>query len=220
MDLRSLSGRTCHRNGRGVRTSEPWEGEVSGRERYAPQPRRVRIGHGLLKTRAQGEHNKHLQTTAAHVAPHQSNSRLACILLTALHIGRLFLLLGNVNGHLVRAASFSLFCVPTQHGPGPQPQRPHPAAPAQLREAFSDFLKKYNSPLPSSGKNTRQNSQRLTFKDFWEAPERLSRPRIRQLEDAEIDAVLVSEMLWRDFGLDLCPVSVERRSIIAIGLET
>ncbi|KAF8495229.1 hypothetical protein F5888DRAFT_590983 [Russula emetica] len=77
-----------------------------------------------------------------------------------------------------------------QWPPGPQPQRPHPAAPVQLKETFSDFLKKFNSQSPSPGKNSQQNSQRLTFKDFWEAPEPLWRPRIRQLEDAEIDAVL------------------------------
>ncbi|KAI0276160.1 hypothetical protein BGY98DRAFT_919752 [Russula aff. rugulosa BPL654] len=74
---------------------------------------------------------------------------------------------------------------------GPQPQRPHPAAPAQLKETFSDFLKKFNSPSPPSGRSTQQ-SQRQTFKDFWEAPGSLWRPRIRQLEEAEIDAVLVS----------------------------
>jgi small subunit ribosomal protein YMR-31 len=77
-----------------------------------------------------------------------------------------------------------------QWPPGPQPQRPHPAAPVQLKETFSDFLKKYNSPSPSSGRNTQKNSQRLIFNDFWEAPEHLWRPRIKQLEDAEIDAVL------------------------------
>jgi small subunit ribosomal protein YMR-31 len=87
---------------------------------------------------------------------------------------------------------FFSVCIPTQHSAGPQPQRPHPAAPAQLKETFSDFLKKYNSPSPSSGRNAQQNSQRPTFKDFWEAPVSLWRPRIRQLEDAEIDAVLVS----------------------------
>ena len=30
------------------------------------------------------------------------------------------------------------------------------------------------------------------FSDFWEAPGRLWRPKVRQLEDVEIDAVLVS----------------------------
>ena len=30
------------------------------------------------------------------------------------------------------------------------------------------------------------------FSDFWEAPGRLWQPKVRQLEDVEIDAVLVS----------------------------
>ena len=91
-----------------------------------------------------------------------------------------------------RAFPWSVFPLNlNMHGPGPQPQRPHPAAPAQLKETFSDFLKRYNSPSPPPGRNTQHNSQRVTFKDFWEAPVALWRPRIRQLEDAEIDAVLV-----------------------------
>jgi hypothetical protein len=106
--FRCLSGQTCRRNGIVVRTLGPWGGEVSERrERYVPQPRRVRIGHGLPKTRAPGEHNKHPQTTHAH-QPSIKFTHLACILLSALHIGRLFLSLGNVNGHLVRVALFSL----------------------------------------------------------------------------------------------------------------
>ena len=78
---------------------------------------------------------------------------------------------------------------------GPQPQRPHPAAPAQLKEAFSDFLEKYKnfSSLPGISKNhSQQNSRGLRFNEFWEAPEHLWRPKINQLEDSEIDAVLVS----------------------------
>ena len=75
---------------------------------------------------------------------------------------------------------------------GPQPQLPHPAAPAQLKERFSDFLEKYNGQSPSSGKNSQQNPRQRVFNDFWEAPGYLWRPRNSQLEDAEIDAVLVS----------------------------
>ena len=75
---------------------------------------------------------------------------------------------------------------------GPQPQRPHPAAPAQLKENFSDFLEKYKSLSPSSGKKSQQNPRQRVFNDFWEAPGYLWRPRNSQLEDAEIDAVLVS----------------------------
>jgi len=74
--------------------------------------------------------------------------------------------------------------------PGPQPQRPHPAAPAQLKEAFSDFLEKYkNFSLPSTSSSNGQSSGRPTFNEFWEAPEYLWRPKVRKLEDSEIDAV-------------------------------
>ncbi|KAI9459042.1 hypothetical protein F5148DRAFT_312440 [Russula earlei] len=73
----------------------------------------------------------------------------------------------------------------------PQPQRPHPAAPAHLKEAFSSFLETYKSLLsPASNKAPQRNQRGLTFNDFWEAPEPLWRPKIRHLEDAEIDAVL------------------------------
>lgn len=163
----------------------------------------LRVGHGLLKTRARGEHNKHLQTTPAHFH-----------LLPQIHIRMhpsfrvahrpLISFIGKRQWPPGLCHVFFAICVPTQHGSGPQPQRPHPAAPAQLKEAFSDFLKKYNSPFPSSGRNTQQNTQRLTFKDFWEAPVSLSRPRIRQLEDAEIDAVLVSYILPRDLLVLIC----------------
>ncbi|KAI0302928.1 hypothetical protein BC826DRAFT_982358 [Russula brevipes] len=74
---------------------------------------------------------------------------------------------------------------------GPQPQHPHPAAPAQLKEAFSDFLQKYKSHLsPSLSKSIRQNPRGLMFNDFWEAPGHLWQPKSRHLEDAEIDAIL------------------------------
>ncbi|KAH9995165.1 hypothetical protein BJV74DRAFT_769949 [Russula compacta] len=82
-----------------------------------------------------------------------------------------------------------------QWPPGPQHQHPHPAAPAQLKEAFSGFLEKYRghfSPLPS--KSTQHSSRGPIFNDFWEAPEHFTQPKIRQLEDSEIDAVLVSLM--------------------------
>ena len=75
---------------------------------------------------------------------------------------------------------------------GPQSQRPHPAAPAQLKETFSKFLEKYNSPSPPSGKNPQKNPGQRIFNNFWDAPGHVWRPRISQLEDAEIEAVLVS----------------------------
>ncbi|KAF8264292.1 hypothetical protein EI94DRAFT_1593712 [Lactarius quietus] len=74
--------------------------------------------------------------------------------------------------------------------PGPQPQRPHPAAPTQFKEAFSDFLEKYKS-FSSSSTSPRngKSSGKPMFNEFWEAPERLWRPKTSKLEDSEIDAV-------------------------------
>ncbi|KAI0269445.1 hypothetical protein BC834DRAFT_627639 [Gloeopeniophorella convolvens] len=73
---------------------------------------------------------------------------------------------------------------------GPQPQHPHPAAPAQFKEAFSDFLKKYQGTPATSGSSARTASGKPVLNEFWEAPEHLWRPRISHLEDSEIDAVL------------------------------
>jgi small subunit ribosomal protein YMR-31 len=71
---------------------------------------------------------------------------------------------------------------------GLQAQRPHPAAPTQLKEAFSDFLEKYkNFSFSSTGSS---NGKRQMFNEFWEAPEYVWQPKVRKLEDSEIDAVL------------------------------
>ncbi|KAI0301948.1 hypothetical protein B0F90DRAFT_1716539 [Multifurca ochricompacta] len=73
---------------------------------------------------------------------------------------------------------------------GPRPQRPHPAAPEHLKATFSDFLEKYNNfSFPLVGSNNMRKSGAFIFNDFWEAPDYLWRPRIRLLEDSEIDAV-------------------------------
>ncbi|KAI9466563.1 hypothetical protein BJY52DRAFT_1111364 [Lactarius psammicola] len=82
-----------------------------------------------------------------------------------------------------------------QWPPGPQPQRPHPAAPTQFKEAFSHFLEKHKTfSFPSTSLSNGQSSGRPIFNEFWEAPEHLWRPKLRHLEDSEIDAVLVSIM--------------------------
>ncbi|KAH9956791.1 hypothetical protein BC827DRAFT_1229300 [Russula dissimulans] len=75
--------------------------------------------------------------------------------------------------------------------PGPQPQRPHPAAPEQFKEAFAGFLEKYKRTSSQQSNNSAlKNPRGLTFDQFWEAPNHLWRPRIRHVEDTEIDAVL------------------------------
>jgi small subunit ribosomal protein YMR-31 len=119
---------------------------------------------------------------------------ILCVPLSVLRIGRSFPSLGNVNGHKVGVVFLS-DSVSVLSIVGLQPQHPHPAAPVQLKEAFSDFLQKYKRHLsPSLSKSIRQDPRGLMFNDFWEAPRHLWQPKIRHLEDAEIDAILVSSM--------------------------
>ncbi|KAK1222092.1 hypothetical protein PQX77_015086 [Marasmius sp. AFHP31] len=69
---------------------------------------------------------------------------------------------------------------------GSETPQVHPAAPAELRNKnFSDFA----TPPSSSKSQTSSSSSGNTFKEFWEAPERLWKPKIRQLEEWEIDLV-------------------------------
>ncbi|KAJ7115767.1 hypothetical protein C8R44DRAFT_628625 [Mycena epipterygia] len=59
----------------------------------------------------------------------------------------------------------------------------HPAAPPEFQKRYSDV-----AAGPST--ETRKGSPGV-ISEFWEAPERFWRPRIRELEESEIDAVLV-----------------------------
>jgi len=74
----------------------------------------------------------------------------------------------------------------------PESQHPHPAAPTEQQKSFPDFLKKFeassssSSSSPSSGK---KSGSKEIFGEFWEAPARFWRPRIRELEEWEIDAI-------------------------------
>jgi small subunit ribosomal protein YMR-31 len=70
-------------------------------------------------------------------------------------------------------------------------QSPHPAAPSELQKSFSDFVKKFeaSSSLSSHSGEGKKGGSKAAFGEFWEAPARFWRPRIRELEDAEIDAI-------------------------------
>jgi len=66
---------------------------------------------------------------------------------------------------------------------------PHPAAPAELKGRFAEFLAKMNfSPAKSS--SGKGSSDVNVYREFWEAPTRFWRPRIRQLTDAEMDSIM------------------------------
>ncbi|KDQ65122.1 hypothetical protein JAAARDRAFT_28781 [Jaapia argillacea MUCL 33604] len=82
------------------------------------------------------------------------------------------------------------------------PERPHahPAAPAEFKASFTtNFLKKFEasaSPASkpaaaaSSGKSSGVNVSSVeTYTEFWDAPSRYWNPKIRELEEREIDAI-------------------------------
>ncbi|PPQ99901.1 hypothetical protein CVT24_009582 [Panaeolus cyanescens] len=68
----------------------------------------------------------------------------------------------------------------------PDARHPHPAAPLEFKQRFSEFLEKMNA----STKETTSSPASNAYSQFWEAPERLWRPRVRQLSDKEIDAIM------------------------------
>ncbi|KAJ7767477.1 hypothetical protein DFH07DRAFT_881054 [Mycena maculata] len=59
----------------------------------------------------------------------------------------------------------------------------HPAAPPEFQKRFSDVA----AASPSGAGKGETGS---VISEFWEAPERFWRPRVRELEESEIDAVL------------------------------
>jgi small subunit ribosomal protein YMR-31 len=58
-----------------------------------------------------------------------------------------------------------------------------------LQRSFADFLKKFETSCTTIKKSS-EDGRKQAFGEFWEAPARFWRPRVRELEDGEIDAVL------------------------------
>ncbi|GJE83971.1 hypothetical protein PsYK624_000440 [Phanerochaete sordida] len=77
-----------------------------------------------------------------------------------------------------------------RHWPStPEPQHPHPSAPADVQNAFSDFLNKFKASASratqpqAAASSTGKNGETVqSFTDFWQAPERLWRRRISEEE--------------------------------------
>ncbi|KAG8218232.1 hypothetical protein J3R82DRAFT_3800 [Butyriboletus roseoflavus] len=65
------------------------------------------------------------------------------------------------------------------------PAHPHPAAPPEYRKTFSGI---HQQTL-----NTARTTEQLSFPDFWDAPARFWRPKHRELQEFEIDAIQVCE---------------------------
>ncbi|KAG6890765.1 hypothetical protein C0992_012737 [Termitomyces sp. T32_za158] len=62
----------------------------------------------------------------------------------------------------------------------------HPAAPAEIKNQFSNFLKKIEASVKTCSVAPVSTA---ALKDFWEAPERLWK---QDIEETEIEAILVS----------------------------
>ena len=80
----------------------------------------------------------------------------------------------------------------------PEAPHAHPAAPAEYKKNFSDFLKKFNSSSSASASGSKSPSSKArkedtgAFEEFWQAPTRIWNPRVRNVSEEEMDAVLVS----------------------------
>ena len=79
----------------------------------------------------------------------------------------------------------------------PEPQHPHPFAPAELKQSFSDFISKFQGSSSQSA-HTASSSPPLSasklgpnvqvFQEFWQAPERLWK---HDLDETEIELAMV-----------------------------
>ncbi|KAG6840612.1 hypothetical protein C0991_005560 [Blastosporella zonata] len=66
----------------------------------------------------------------------------------------------------------------------PSPPQAHPAAPAELKSRFAEFVRKFEV---SGEKTSTTLASKGVLSEFWEAPERLWK---QEIEEAEIDAIL------------------------------
>ncbi|PPQ95498.1 hypothetical protein CVT26_008526 [Gymnopilus dilepis] len=71
----------------------------------------------------------------------------------------------------------------------PDARHPHPAAPAEFKQRFSEFLNKMNSS--GSSEAASKSSGPTVYTEFWEAPPKFWNYKARHLEEAEIEAVMV-----------------------------
>ncbi|VDC01183.1 unnamed protein product [Peniophora sp. CBMAI 1063] len=65
----------------------------------------------------------------------------------------------------------------------------HPAAPKDIADRFTQLFSSRASSGSGSGASAKKSSGSSGALEFWEAPDRLFRPRIRRIDEWEIDAV-------------------------------
>ncbi|KAF4588129.1 hypothetical protein AB1N83_005029 [Pleurotus pulmonarius] len=66
----------------------------------------------------------------------------------------------------------------------------HPAAPADLRDKSAIISKAVSQSASPSSSSKPSSSDKQVYSEFWEAPERFWKPRVRYVPDFEIDAIL------------------------------
>jgi small subunit ribosomal protein YMR-31 len=71
----------------------------------------------------------------------------------------------------------------------PDVQHAHPAAPAELKRSFTDFLKKFQTSARANGSGS--SSGAPIYQEYWEAPSKYWNSRVKTISEEEIDAVLV-----------------------------
>ncbi|KJA24484.1 hypothetical protein HYPSUDRAFT_38502 [Hypholoma sublateritium FD-334 SS-4] len=71
-------------------------------------------------------------------------------------------------------------------------RHPHPAAPAEFKEHFPQFLARMNSAESSThtGSTSSLESGTAIYTEFWQAPPRFWKPRVRELEEDEMEAIM------------------------------
>ena len=68
-------------------------------------------------------------------------------------------------------------------------QHAHPAAPEELKRSFTDFLKKFQSPVRTNGSGSSSGAH--VYQEYWEAPSKFWNSRAKMISEEEIDGVLV-----------------------------
>ncbi|KXN84192.1 hypothetical protein AN958_12845 [Leucoagaricus sp. SymC.cos] len=75
--------------------------------------------------------------------------------------------------------------------------QPHPAASAEFREHFADFLKRRLRQTPSgTSERAALPDSATVYSNFWEAPSKYWNPRVRELDDWEMNSIMVRVQHW------------------------
>ncbi|KAF4619161.1 hypothetical protein D9613_005588 [Agrocybe pediades] len=73
----------------------------------------------------------------------------------------------------------------------PEAPHPHPAAPSEFKQRFPQFLEARNNSTSSPAKSSSKSEETGNiYNEFWEAPARFWKPRVRYIDEKEMDAIM------------------------------